>query len=328
MSQPPPTSLCTHLPAVISLELNENHGSGYVTAGLIVTYWGEEICPELSCSPEDTMCHHDVTHGGHEGCHNPRWRIPLYIQAVGVLAFAPLFAYVKGRHFNARGGPAGRIKHRTAKYIQKLGGANSPLEEWNAGDWLKEDVRRFNYEESDLGRLGESPGTLSTVHAQSKLDADSAVHHLDAIDGLHLGESLGMMELFHHEDHNHEASGSLTDSSVWKQLELMMKSSLFVALTLALSGLYFVVTGIQFWVTDYLTMPVAEGGMGQDTGLVVICFSITSLTGPTAGVFFGGWIIDRQGGYKCETGKAAMDTLRTCCYFGIGAVVSRPESTL
>ena len=48
---------------------------------------------------------------------------------------------------------------------------------------------------------------------------------------------------------------------------------------------------------------------------------MTSLTAPTTGVFFGGWIIDRQGGYKDETGKAAMDTLRTCSYFGVGAVV-------
>eukprot|EP01052_Picozoa_sp_SAG31_P044165 SAG31_NODE_7603_length_1643_cov_1.499352_2_plen_149_part_00 len=77
---------------------------------------------------------------------------------------------------------------------------------------------------------------------------------------------------------------------------------------------------LQYWVTDYLTLPVAEGGMGKDTGLVVVCFSLTSLTAPTAGVFFGGWVIDRQGGYKCDTGRAAMVTLKTCCYFGIGAV--------
>jgi hypothetical protein len=64
---------------------------------------------------------------------------------------------------------------------------------------------------------------------------------------------------------------------------MMARSTLFVSLTLALSGLYFVVTGIQFWVTDYLTMPVAEGGMGQEQGLVVMCFSICSLTGPTTG---------------------------------------------
>ena len=68
---------------------------GYVCAGLIVTYVGAETCHPLSCDALDLDCLHDDTHGGHEGCFNPRWRIPLYIQAFGVLAFAPLFAYVK-----------------------------------------------------------------------------------------------------------------------------------------------------------------------------------------------------------------------------------------
>jgi hypothetical protein len=273
----------------------------------------------------DLDCGHDLTHGGHEGCYNPRWRIPLYIQAVGVLSFAPLFAYVKGRHFNARGGTQGRIRWRTVKHFQRIqrqkakdepldASLDSPameksggmLDTWEQEDWVKDITHRFNHEESDL-----APSHL--VH-----DAHSAVHHFDGIDGLHLGESIGLLEIF---GHGHDDSSSLTDSGVCKQLEMMARSTLFVSLTLALSGLYFVVTGIQFWVTDYLTMPVEEGGMGQEQGLVVMCFSICSLTGPTTGVFFGGWVIDRQGGYKDETGKAAMDTLRTCSYFGVGAVV-------
>ena len=36
---------------------------GYVTAGLIVTYAGEEICPPLSCDALDLDCGHDATHG-------------------------------------------------------------------------------------------------------------------------------------------------------------------------------------------------------------------------------------------------------------------------
>ena len=44
---------------------------------------------------------------------------------------------------------------------------------------------------------------------------------------------------------------------------------------LSLSGLYFVVTGIQFWVTDYMTTPVSEGGIGIDAGLVVLSFSLS-----------------------------------------------------
>lgn len=55
------------------------------------------------------------------------------------------------------------------------------------------------------------------------------------------------------------------------------------------SGLYFVVTGIQFWVTDYLTAAPELGGLGADKGTVLVAFSVTILTAPTAGVIFGGW---------------------------------------
>ena len=30
------------------------------------------------------------------------------------------------------------------------------------------------------------------------------------------------------------------------------------------------VTGVQFWVTDYLTLSVDEGGLGQPLGTVVV----------------------------------------------------------
>ena len=62
------------------------------------------------------------------------------------------------------------------------------------------------------------------------------------------------------------------------------------------------VTGVQFWVTDYLTLSVDEGGLGQPLGTVVICFSLCSLTGPTAGVFMGGAIVDKMGGYQDRDG--------------------------
>jgi MFS family permease len=65
-----------------------------------------------------------------------------------------------------------------------------------------------------------------------------------------------------------------------------------------------------------MTTPVEEGGVGIDAGLVVLSFSLSSLTGPTAGVFFGGWYIDKHGGYKDETGQAAAATLKRCTVFG------------
>ena len=49
---------------------------------------------------------------------------------------------------------------------------------------------------------------------------------------------------------------------------------MYLYLINALSALFFVVTGIQFWVTNYLTAPVAETGLGFDFKTVVIGFAL------------------------------------------------------
>lgn len=101
------------------------------------------------------------------------------------------------------------------------------------------------------------------------------------------------------------------------------------------------VTGIQFWVTDYLVT-----FLGADPNAVVVGFALASLTGPTAGVFFGGtlrshalaaagvppahlcvwpclagWVVDKRGGYKDETGHSTVIALECCVLFGVCALV-------
>ena len=56
--------------------------------------------------------------------------------------------------------------------------------------------------------------------------------------------------------------------------------------------------------------------ISADKQFVVYGFALTSITGPTLGVFFGGYIIDRQGGYQDDTGKSVVMALRTICLFG------------
>ena len=83
----------------------------------------------------------------------------------------------------------------------------------------------------------------------------------------------------------------------------------FVCLIFALASLYFVVTGVQFWGTAYL-QSVLHGSQYQASMLFITC----SATGPTLGVFFGGILIDRIGGYKGR--KQRMKTMTTCAYLG------------
>jgi len=64
-------------------------------------------------------------------------------------------------------------------------------------------------------------------------------------------------------------------------------------LTVGLSLLYFIVTGIQFWVTDYLQTVL---NMPQST--VFAFYSLTSISAPVAGVIAGGSVTHKFGGYQ------------------------------
>ena len=61
----------------------------------------------------------------------------------------------------------------------------------------------------------------------------------------------------------------------------------------------FMSTGVQFWMTTYLVKVIKA-----DYGAVLGAFAATSATGPVIGVVFGGWFIDRVGGYQGVGGRA------------------------
>jgi len=51
---------------------------------------------------------------------------------------------------------------------------------------------------------------------------------------------------------------------------------------LSISSLFFIVTGIQFWMTDYL-----RNVMKQDKTIVFLTYSFLSITAPIFGALFG-----------------------------------------
>ena len=69
----------------------------------------------------------------------------------------------------------------------------------------------------------------------------------------------------------------------------------YVSCVLTISVLYFVVTGIQFWVSDYCRVV-----LGMSKGYVYIMFAIVSITAPTLGVLVGGRQSSNLGGYTGE----------------------------
>jgi sugar phosphate permease len=77
-----------------------------------------------------------------------------------------------------------------------------------------------------------------------------------------------------------------------KQLKSVISNSAFVCLCLSLTGLYYVVTGIQYWTPDYL-----KNVLKVSDHTISIYFSTTSLTAPVSGVFVGGLVTSAWGGY-------------------------------
>ncbi|CAK85325.1 unnamed protein product (macronuclear) [Paramecium tetraurelia] len=77
-----------------------------------------------------------------------------------------------------------------------------------------------------------------------------------------------------------------------QNLKTFLSNPIFVFSMLSLSSLFFVVTGVQFWITDYL-----RNVFLMPHEVVFKSFLIISLTAPLSGVYLGGLILHNFGGY-------------------------------
>ena len=80
--------------------------------------------------------------------------------------------------------------------------------------------------------------------------------------------------------------GAENDQPFIKKLKSVVSNRIFLAFCSGLTGLYFVVTGVQYWTPDYL-----KNIIGQDEAIVAYTFSVTSATAPVGGVIIGGIVI-------------------------------------
>ena len=99
----------------------------------------------------------------------------------------------------------------------------------------------------------------------------------------------------------------------WVQLKMLSKNPVFVLLTSALCCLFFVVSGIQYWVSLYMNVVLEANKV-----TIIIGFVVISTTAPILGVLSGGYIADYYGGYK---GENVLRALKICIFFGTLAFI-------
>lgn len=95
-------------------------------------------------------------------------------------------------------------------------------------------------------------------------------------------------------------------------ISALSKNKVYIFTMLSNCCLLFIITGIQFWISDYMQIILKI-----NPKTVFFSFSITCITAPVFGVMWGGYTISQAGGY---TNKAAIET---CFHVGcIAAVVA------
>jgi hypothetical protein len=75
--------------------------------------------------------------------------------------------------------------------------------------------------------------------------------------------------------------------------EALLGIPVYRYLLASMAALYFTVTGVQYWGTAYMRVTL-QAPLPLVNGLFILC----AATGPTMGVFTGGWMVDLCGGYK------------------------------
>ena len=90
----------------------------------------------------------------------------------------------------------------------------------------------------------------------------------------------------------------------------MLTNLIYIGLVLSTSGLYFIVTGIQYWITQYMQVVLGASAELAMAYFVVLCF-----TGPIVGCIVGGLVTSWVGGYNSTKGQIVQ------CFGGILAML-------
>jgi sugar phosphate permease len=88
----------------------------------------------------------------------------------------------------------------------------------------------------------------------------------------------------------------------------ILRNKLYMYIVICISCLYFIVTGIQFWVPDYMCTV-----LNVNKDWIFPIYAIVTVTAPTLGILMGGSAVHKIGGYRSN------HVLTLCMGFGFAA---------
>ena len=198
---------------------------------------------------------------------NERWLFSFYIQAVLVWILSLTFLFIPNKYFNSK---ARRVPIEIEERLSK---ANENNNESNGK------TTSFFYEGND-----NNNSVVENLNERKNENNDNIENEKDEI------------QYKKENKNNSNKKNSKKEISFCKKLKLIFSEPLFIFNVLTMSFLYFIVTCVQYWGSDYMLVALDV----KDEHLRMICFSAICITGPTLGVLIGGYIVDKLGGYATK----------------------------
>jgi sugar phosphate permease len=97
------------------------------------------------------------------------------------------------------------------------------------------------------------------------------------------------------------------DESYCDRVINVLSNKYYRAILAAMTLLFFIITGVQYWLTDYMI-----NYLHFEESTVFISYAIICVTGPVLGVAVGGSIITKFGGYTTKSSIITALVFATC----------------
>src|SRR5205823_6367390 len=83
-----------------------------------------------------------------------------------------------------------------------------------------------------------------------------------------------------------DETDDMENNSYFSILSDLLSNKIYICTMLGISSLLFIITGIQFWISDYMMIVLKV-----DPKKVFITFAVVCITAPVFGVMSGGYLI-------------------------------------
>ncbi len=136
----------------------------------------------------------------------------------------------------------------------------------------------------------EKDGNIENNNVENNIIKDNYLENNNMIEN----DKIVNNKIENNNKENNEKNLSDKKLSFLIKLKKIFSEPLFICSILTLSVLFFIVTCIQYWTSDYMLIALGV----EDEKKRLYGFSTVCLTSPTCGLLVGGYIVDKIGGYS------------------------------